>query len=70
MVANYSRKIQAQEDTIRSLNMRLEHQGNLANTNPDYEAMLVRENDALKRENALMRERVAELNRELDSTAH
>jgi hypothetical protein len=32
--------------------------------------MLVRENDALKRENALMRERVAELNRELDSTAH
>jgi len=50
--------------------MRLEHQGNLANTNPDYEAMLVRENEALKRENSLMRERVAQLNRELDMGAH
>ena len=69
MVANYSRKIEAQEDTIRSLNQRLDHQGNLAQTNPDYEAMLSRENEALKRENVLMRERVSELSRELDGGA-
>lgn len=69
MVANYSRKIQAQEDTIKSLNMRLEHQGNLASTNPDYEGLLARENDALKRENELMRDRVAELSRTIDGGA-
>lgn len=69
MVANYSRKIQAQEDTIKSLNMRLEHQGNLASTNPDYEGLLARENDGLKRENELMRDRVGELSRIIDSGA-
>ena len=61
MVANYSRKIDAQEDTIRSLNMRLEHQGNLASTDPDYEGLMRRENDALKRENELMRDKITEL---------
>ena len=67
MVQNYSRKIEAQEDTIRSLNMRLEHQGNLASTNPDYEGLMARENDTLKHENNLMRDRVAELTRQLES---
>ena len=66
MVNNYSRKIEAQEDTIRSLNQRMEHQGNLASADPDYEGMLKRENDALKRENTLMRERVADLSREVE----
>ena len=67
MVHNYSRKIEAQEDTIRSLNQRMEHQGNLASADPDYEGMLKRENDALKRENTLMRERVADLSREMET---
>ena len=30
MVQNYSRKIMAQEDTIRSLNQRLDHAGSMA----------------------------------------
>jgi len=63
MVANYSRKIEAQEDTIRSLNQRLDHAGNMASADPDYEGMMRRENDTLKRENQLMRERVEELSR-------
>ena len=67
MVENYSRKIDAQEDTIRSLNMRLEHQGNLANSDPDYEGMLKRENESLKRENALMRDRAAEMQSNVQS---
>ena len=61
MVQNYSRKIEAQEDTIRSLNQRLDHQGNLAGADPDYEGLMRRENDTLKRENQLMRDRIAEL---------
>ena len=61
MVENYSRKIDAQEDTIRSLTMRLEHQGNLSNSDPDYEGMLKRENESLKRENQLMQQRASEM---------
>ena len=68
MVQNYSRKIEAQEDTIRSLNQRIEHAGALATADPDYEAMMRRENEALKQENTLMRDRVAELSRELDNS--
>ena len=45
----------------------MEHQGNLASADPDYEGMLKRENDALKRENSLMRERVADLTRDLEN---
>ena len=45
----------------------MEHQGNLASADPDYEGMLKRENDALKRENTLMRERVADLSRDLEN---
>ena len=61
MVQNYSRKIEAQEDTIRSLNQRLDHQGNLSNADPDYEGLMRRENETLKKENQLMRDRIAEL---------
>ena len=66
MVENYSRKIEAQEDTIRVLNQRLDHQVNMTGADPDYEGMLRKENDGLKSENILMRDRVAELSRELD----
>ena len=69
MVQNYSRKIMAQEDTIRSLNQRIEHAGNMAGADPDYEGLLRRENEGLKSENQLMRDRVAELSREVDSGA-
>jgi len=61
MVQNYSRKIEAQEDTIRVLNQRLDHQGNMAVADPDYEGLMRRENESLKKENQLMRDRVAEL---------
>ncbi len=66
MVQNYSRKIEAQEDTIRALNQRLDHQANMSGADPDFETMLRKENEGLKSENNLMRERVAELSRELD----
>mmetsp|Transcript_47927 Transcript_47927/g.63433 ORF Transcript_47927/g.63433 Transcript_47927/m.63433 type:complete len:90 (+) Transcript_47927:1007-1276(+) len=69
MVQNYSRKIMAQEDTIRSLNQRLEHASNMASADPDYEVLLRRENEGLKSENQLMRDRVAELNRQVDAGA-
>lgn len=61
MVQNYSRKIEAQEDTIRSLNQRLDHQVNMSSADPDLEGLMRRENDTLKRENQLMRDRIAEL---------
>ena len=61
MVQNYSRKIMAQEETIRSLNQRLEHATSMSNADPDYESMLRRENEGLKSENQLMKDRVAEL---------
>ena len=66
MVDNYSRKIEAQEDTIRALNQRLAHQGNLSSVEPDYDGMIKRENEGLKQENQLMRERIEELSRQLE----
>lgn len=66
MVQNYSRKIEAQEDTIRALNQRVDHQVNMSEADPDYDGMLRKEVEGLKSENNLMRERVAELSRELD----
>ena len=51
MVQNYSRKIMAQEETIRSLNQRLEHATSMAAADPNYEQMMQRENEALKSEN-------------------
>ena len=67
MVENYSRKIMAQEETIRTLNHRLEHQANMAGADPELVQLLRRENESLKSENQLMRDRVAELSRELDA---
>ena len=61
MVQNYSRKIEAQEDTIRSLNQRLDHQGNMSGADPDYDGLMRRENETLTRENQMMRDRIAEL---------
>ena len=38
----------------------------MAGANPDYEGLLKRENDSLKRENQLMRERVEDMSRQVD----
>ena len=57
MSQSYSRKIEAQDDTIRTLGQRVDNnQGN-----PDYEDMLIRENDGLKAECSLLRDKVASL---------
>ena len=39
----------------------------MAGADPDYEGLLRRENEGLKSENQLMRDRVAELSRQVDS---
>jgi len=56
----------AQEDTIRTLNQRLEHSVNMGGADPDYEDLLRRENEGLKAENHLMREKIGDLSRQLD----
>ena len=66
MVQNYSRKIMAQEETIRSLNQRLEHASGMNAADADYDSMLRRENEALQSENTMMKDRVAELARQVD----
>lgn len=58
-VANYNRKIEAQDDTIKSLSMRLEAAGN--NHEPDYEEIYRRENEAIKQENKMLRDKVGDL---------
>lgn len=63
MSQNYNRKIEAQDDTIKTLGQRVDHnQGN-----PEYEEMLMRENDALKGECSLLRDKVASLSNEIDN---
>lgn len=69
MVENYSRKIMAQEDTIRTLNQRLDHSVSMGGADPDYEGLLRRENEGLKAENQLMRSKVSELSRQIDAVA-
>jgi len=59
MVANYTRKLEAQDDTIKSLGQRLEHAGNDRET--DYEGIYRRENEALKTENKMLRDKVGDL---------
>lgn len=59
MVANYTRKLEAQDDTIKSLGQRLEHAGNDRET--DYEGIYRRENEALKQENKMLRDKVGDL---------
>ena len=66
MVQNYSRKIMAQEETIRSLNQRVEHASGMNAADADYDSMLRRENEALQSENTMMKDRVAELARQVD----
>ena len=43
------------------MNQRLDHQGNMAGADPDYEGLMRRENETLTRENQMMRDRIAEL---------
>ena len=59
MVANYSRKLEAQDDTIKSLSQRLEAASN--NREPDYEEIYRRENEAMKQENKMLRDKVGDM---------
>ena len=57
MVANFNRKLEAQDDTIKSLNQRLEAAGN----NTEYEEIYRRENEAMKQENKMLRDKVGDM---------
>ena len=59
LVNNYSRKLEAQEDTIKSLSQRVEQSENINET--DYEGIYRRENEAIKQENKLLRDKVSDL---------
>ena len=59
MVANYNRKLEAQDDTIKSLSQRLEAANN--NREPDYEEIYRRENEAIKQENKMLRDKVGDM---------
>ena len=65
MVNNYNRKLEAQDDTIKTLGQRVEHTESMRN--PDYEEMLTRENDNLKKECVVLREKVANLSQDVDN---
>ena len=65
MVNNYNRKIEAQDDTIKTLGQRVDQSE--AMRNPDYEEMLIKENDNLKKECALLRDKVGNLSRDVDT---
>jgi len=45
------------------MTQRLDHATSMTAADPDFEAMLRRENEALKSDNQLMKDRVAELSR-------
>lgn len=65
MMNNYNRKIEAQDDTIKTLGHRIDQSESMRN--PDYEGMLIQENENLKGECALLREKVANLSRDMDN---
>lgn len=64
MSQNYNRKLEAQDDTIRTLNQRMDQSEILRN--PELENILTRENESLKNECVVLREKVSSLSRELD----
>ena len=59
IAANYNRKLEAQDDTIKSLSQRLEAAAN--NREPDYEEIYRRENEAIKQENKMLRDKVGDM---------
>ena len=65
MTSNYNRKLVAQDDTIKTLGQRVDQSESLRN--PDYEEMLTRENEGLKKETSLLRDKVASLSRDVDA---
>jgi chromosome segregation ATPase len=67
MSQNYNRKLEAQDETIRTLNQRVDHGESMRNS--DYEAMLQRENEALKSECQVLREKVSNLGHELQDVS-
>jgi FtsZ-binding cell division protein ZapB len=64
MVGNYNRKLEALEDTNKTLGQRVDQSESMRN--PDYEEMLARENEALKKETSMLRDKVANLSRDVD----
>lgn len=61
MVQNYSRQLESKEDVIRTLKFRLDD-----NQDSRVELLTRRESDAIKQENRMLRDKVAELSRDLD----
>lgn len=61
MVTNYSRQLESKEDIIRGLKFQLD-----SGQDSRIELMSRRESDAIKQENRMLRDKIAELSRELD----
>jgi len=62
MVVNYSRQIDTKEDAIRNLKSKI----NALDGDNSVEIMVRRENETIKQENRMLREKVADLSRDLD----
>jgi len=66
MVQNYSRQLESKEETIRSMGQRLE----ASQGDQEVESIVRRENEAIKQENRMLREKVGDLSRDLDMAAN
>jgi len=62
MVVNYSRQIDAKEDALRNLKLKLD----ALDSDHSVEIMVRRANETIKQENRMLREKVADLSRSLD----
>jgi cell division protein FtsB len=62
MVQNYVRQLETKEDVIRNLKARFDD----AHQDRAVEALSRRENDAIKQENRMLRDKISELSRDLD----
>ena len=67
LVDKYERKLDAQQDRIAKLNIEL-HERVPGET--DVEVMLRRENDTMRQENSMLRERVAQMSADLNKMSH
>lgn len=62
MVQNYVRQLETKEDVIRRLKASFEEN----HQERQVEVLSRRENDAIKQENRMLRDKIAELSRDLD----
>jgi len=67
LVDKYERKLDAQHDKVAKLNIEL-HERVPCET--DAEIMLRRENDTMRQENAMLRERVSQMSSDLNKISH